>query len=1000
MKDLDIKVSLIKFMVKVTCALYVPNVILQEALSETVDQVAEMYLDKQDVREKEIQRMVDYATSSEVLAERNVPESKRAYIEAEVKKLLGEVPITTELVAHCKGDSRALANALVKSYQELCTKYPLEDSSHIKGVLITLLPRLVDYLANSPSFLYDGLISLHNVTDELKKEIDQLKCLLSVEVEEYPVFISDRPFDLIESFIGRTDLVKTTMQAIVAQESVTLFGIGGIGKTEIAKAVVRAIEHQPCKDHGIVKIAWVEYDNQNIFYSIARAFRETRGIEDMEAAWSKAYTTLQKLRNQLLIVIDNVETIEEDKNMLRLADMPCRILLTSRVKKISSIRPIQVKQMQVNDCVDLFKAYYTRVPAPQYMIKNIIRLADQHTVTIELLAKLAQLEELSLEGFYQKLVDLGFRLSEEKVAGHHQKLQKEEKIITQLAKLFSLHHLCDEEIQLLIPVSVIPSMYFDFQQAQTWFDQSDRTYLRKLVNAGWLQFSEYEGLGHYVMHSVTAAAVRYQYQKELYSRCKAFIASLTKELQYGDNEFVGNKKELVQFSWSISDLLQGHLQEESDGDFLFFSARIFKDICNYQMAMEFLRQSIRIYKTQRAKNTRKLAHAYNLFGLVYNDLCHRRQALTQYKAALRQKNATVIYAEELPVIVNIAIVHMALEGAARHGKAYGYLNKALEMSINQYGENDPHTLDIKFLLANCIAASDNVSAHQIFEDIIKAEELLLPANDPRLAEKYRGFGNFLYEVGDYQAATEMFEKALTIYEDELDKHHPIVADIKNSLGLLNYQLDINKAQKYFQEYLDVATDIYGDQNPVTAVAHNNVGLCLFSMDRFDDALEKFQVAERILRDFGEYLPEDMGGFLGNQGQCLAELGRGEEAIEHYKRALQEYEKDPNACVDGIAKNYGYMGSTYFNLGKKDEAYDSFKNAIRIILETWGDEYVFLASIYNNYALVLEEDEAYVEAIEKLEAAKRILLSTYQEPTENLRVVEEHLQRIRRKAGLG
>ena len=127
--------------------------------------------------------------------------------------------------------------------------------------------------------------------------------------------------------------------------------------------------------HGITRIAWVNYDNRNIFYSIIKALTETQKLDDYEQAWSKANSIIYTYRDELLLVIDNVDTLE-DGNLLRIADMPCRLLITSRIDKISSIKAISVDNLSTDTCVDLFLMYYKMNPAPVYYIRKIIQLAD------------------------------------------------------------------------------------------------------------------------------------------------------------------------------------------------------------------------------------------------------------------------------------------------------------------------------------------------------------------------------------------------------------------------------------------------------------------------------------------------------------------------------------------------------------------------------------------------------------------------------------------------
>lgn len=990
---MSVELHIVKILLKIGCALYAPNSAVQELINALIDQTAEAFCGKMGTVEKQIERVIDSEISENALRNRRIPEDKLLYIQSEVKHLLAEVPLKSSEIANCKGDVNKLANKLVDYYQQKCT-YPLEEAQHITNVLKTLIPKLLNCLPKDPNYLFQGIIELHGITDDLRKQIEELKRQMTQNIPpRFPAFISDRPLDQAELFLGRDKIVHDTIEKITCGESAILFGIGGVGKTEIAKAVIKHFERRECEEHGITKLAWVEYNNQNIVYSIVQSFKETRGIADIEQAWEKACSIIQELRGKLLIVIDNVENVSQDYNLLRIADLPCRLLVTSREEKISSLQPIPVDFLAEEECKELFLHYYKKRPAATYLVERVVRLAGLHTVTIELLAKIAQVEDIALNVFYNKLVELGFDLSEEKAGIHHERLQKEERIIEQLAILFSVYLLREEEVQLLIPISAIPAIPFCFNQAKTWFAQKDRTNLNHLARTGWLQTSQKEHTTQYVMHSVVASAVRYQFRTIIYSKCRDFIAVLTEQMQYREDEHGSDKSELIQFSWSLNDLLHDHLHDELDGDFLFYLSRIYKDIGNYKQAVYLLRRCIRLYHHQ--KKSLKRSNAYNLLGLVYQDKSEPTFALTQYRKTLQFMCGSEVEIYYISVFSNMGLAYMQLEGAVPNGKANKYLSRALDMAEQHYGTDDPRTLDIKFKLANCIAPRDSARAIQIFNEVIEKEKRIYGERHLILAAKYQEVGNYLYDMGKISEAGAVLESALTIYVDKLGHKHPKTADTKNTLALIYQKIDNEKSRQYFFDYLEAAEDIYGEYSPVTAAAHNNLGCYYESNNDFDNALAEFERAEGILRGISYYNLEDLGQFLINQAQCHNSCGRFPSALKVLNDALLELKKDYRVCADIIARCYGVMGSVYCNMDNKPEAYRCFENAIDELQSIWGEEHLSMASIYNNYAILLEEDKKFPEALEKLSKAKQILQHADLDQSENMRIVEESICRIQK-----
>lgn len=73
-----------------------------------------------------------------------------------------------------------------------------------------------------------------------------------------------------------------------------------------------------------------------------------------------------------------------------------------------------------------------------HYLDKILELIEYHTVMLELLAKTANMEEKTLQEFYELLVQNGFRMSNEEVGSHHPLLQSEKRVTEQLKILFTI----------------------------------------------------------------------------------------------------------------------------------------------------------------------------------------------------------------------------------------------------------------------------------------------------------------------------------------------------------------------------------------------------------------------------------------------------------------------------------------------------------------------------------------------------------------------------------
>ena len=116
-----------------------------------------------------------------------------------------------------------------------------------------------------------------------------------------------------------------------------------------------------------------------------------------------------------------------------------------------------------------------------------------------------------------------------------------------------------------------------------------------------------------------------------------------------------------------------------------------------------------------------------------------------------------------------------------------------------------------------------------------------------------------------------------------------------------------------------------------------------------------------------------------------------EALDIYCKTV-----DPGSLTDtNQIKDYIWNNKAHSNEKRIMFFYEYFQLAEIRVKKLWGKTHVSLASIYNNYAMLLEEDKLYDKALAKLETAKRILKHAYQGETEQSTTVEENILRIKK-----
>ncbi|OOC52495.1 MULTISPECIES: tetratricopeptide repeat protein [Nocardiopsis] len=140
-----------------------------------------------------------------------------------------------------------------------------------------------------------------------------------------------------------------------------------------------------------------------------------------------------------------------------------------------------------------------------------------------------------------------------------------------------------------------------------------------------------------------------------------------------------------------------------------------------------------------------------------------------------------------------------------------------------------------------------------------------------------------------------------------------------------------------REYLDMRR-LFRDQNTITrlaletaqrigdrlneAAAWNNLGLALYEVRRFDEAIEAHTRARNISQQLGDAHRE--AGSWGNLGLVLCEMGRCDEAIDAHTRARNISQQLGDAHTEAMAWNN--LGLALRETGRCDEAIDAHTHA--------------------------------------------------------------------------
>ena len=147
---------------------------------------------------------------------------------------------------------------------------------------------------------------------------------------------------------------------------------------------------------------------------------------------------------------------------------------------------------------------------------------------------------------------------------------------------------------------------------------------------------------------------------------------------------------------------------------------------------------------------------------------------------------------------------------------------------------------------------------------------------------------------------------------------------------------------YFKQRNDIDKNKYVQKEQTLSEINYEAGMTFLDEKNYSLALESFEKAVAKEPDNINYLTE--------YASINYRLKKYDQAIEVYKKII--------AIDENSAFSYNSIGNIYWIIENRDEAENNFKKAIEIDPS--------LISVYNNYALMLDEKGQSAEAIEILQ----------------------------------
>lgn len=284
-------------------------------------------------------------------------------------------------------------------------------------------------------------------------------------------------------FVGRErEISEISEQMSQTDNQVILVGMGGMGKSEIAKMYIKRC----AQDFDVVR--WIPFEESLTKTLASDTALPIEGIthddwktdSDEEYAARKLHILESIADRRVLLIIDNFD-VQDDEMLTQLCEGRFAIIFTTRYHQPGSgIREIEILPMtDEEELMGLFRAEYKRALSreEESCVREIISFLEGHTLSIRLVASAMETRRIKPDRMLEMLRENSPELKE------NAKLA--DLIYGRLKSVFRLTALSEEERFVMKNLSLIPMSGIEVETFSDWcgadFDDIDA-----LIEKSWI----------------------------------------------------------------------------------------------------------------------------------------------------------------------------------------------------------------------------------------------------------------------------------------------------------------------------------------------------------------------------------------------------------------------------------------------------------------------------------------------------------------------------------
>jgi len=330
----------------------------------------------------------------------------------------------------------------------------------------------------------------------------------------------------------------------------------------------------------------------------------------------------------------------------------------------------------------------------------------------------------------------------------------------------------------------------------------------------------------------------------------------------------------------VSEITEAYLNSKLG----YFYWAIYRD---YKEAINLIEQSLPVLSKYYKAAHPKKAWALGQLGVIYKnsgDIKKGKNYLEESLAVYKSYYGTENHIKIAWILTPLASIYRKIDPK----KAQDYLEGALLIYKDFYGENDIKTAEV---LAHLGRFHRNMGHYVKAKDLLEQAVLIHDSSSVKKPIEYAwltiNLGIVNRNLGDNEKARRLFEHGLSINEKTLGKEHIDVGWSRIHLGIIyGNQGNLVMAKQLIQKSIEQYKQHYGQDHPKTAWASEKLGVIYRESKEYTKANDMFNQSFNIYKEHYGIDSVQVAFLMHNMGEMKFMEGNLKEAEEYLNKSFE------------------------------------------------------------------------------------------------------------------